>query len=144
LVGHWQGTTHGEPGDGRGERTYEFVLRGKFLRGTNRTTYPPQTKNPKGEVHEDVAYFSYDRQQKRMVLRQFHAEGFVNEYVQKDASLVFETSEIENIPPGWRARETYRAVSPDEFVEIFELAEPQKDFAVYSESRWRRVKDRLR
>src|SRR5689334_13925083 len=69
LIGHWQGTTHGEPGDGTGERTYEFVLRGKFLRGTNRMTYPPQTNNPKGEVHEDVTYFSYDRQQKRMVLR---------------------------------------------------------------------------
>jgi hypothetical protein len=31
-------------------------------------------------------------------------------------------------------------VSQDEFTEVFELAAPQKEFAVYSESHWRRVK----
>jgi hypothetical protein len=40
LAGHWQGATHGEPGDGTGERNYEFVLRGKFLGASNRTVYP--------------------------------------------------------------------------------------------------------
>lgn len=143
FAGRWHGTTHGEPGNGRGERNYGFVLRGKFLRVTNRTVYPAQEKNPKGEVHEDVGYFSYDRAQKRIVLRQFHVEGFVNEYVQKgedDNALVFETEVIENIPEGWKARESYKVVSPDEFVEVFELAEPHKEFAVYSQSRWRRVK----
>jgi hypothetical protein len=145
FAGRWQGTTHGEPGEGKGERNYEFVLGGKFLRATNKTVYPPQPKNPKGETHEDVSYFSYDRQQKRLVLRQFHVEGFVNEYVQQPVmgdgkTLVFETGRIENIPAGWRARETYKVVNHDEFIEIFELAEPQKDFAPYAESRWKRVK----
>jgi len=41
----------GEPGHGTGERHYEFVLRGKFLRATNKSVYPQQEKNPKWEVH---------------------------------------------------------------------------------------------
>lgn len=162
LVGHWRGETQGQPGQGKGERHYGLVLGGKFIRGINRTVYPPQKKNPKGEVHEDVGYFSFDRGRKRLVLRQFHVEGFVNEYVEKhggdDArnphpvsptsgetragqpTTMFETERIENIPEGWRARETYKIVSPDEFIEIFELAEPQKEFVVYAQSRWKRVK----
>ncbi len=146
LVGHWQGTSQGEPGEGRGERTYEFVLNGKFLRGSNKTVYPPQKQNPKGETHEDIGFFSYDRQQKRLVLRQFHVEGFVNEYLQQggsangDQTIVFETAHIENIPEGWRARESYKVLGPDEFIEVFELAEPGKDFTTYSQGRWKRVK----
>jgi hypothetical protein len=146
LLGNWEGTTQGQPGQGKGERHYELVLGGKFLHGRNRTVYPPQEKNLKGEVHEDVGYFSYDRSRKRLVLRQFHVEGFVNEYIERQdgssqaKTLVFETERIENIPQGWRARETYKIISPDEFVEVFELAEPQKEFSVYAESRWKRVK----
>lgn len=42
-----------------------------------------------------------------------------------------------NIAPGWRGRETYRIVNDDEFIETFALAEPGKDFATYSETRFR-------
>lgn len=31
-------------------------------------------------------------------------------------------------------------MSPDEYTEVFELALPQKEFAVYSESHWKRMK----
>lgn len=141
LVGHWQGTSAGQPGQGKGERTYEFVLRGGYIRGTNKTIYPPQEKNPKGETHEDIGIFSYDKQRKRLVLRQFHVEGFINTYVQDDGSnLSFTTEAIENIPAGWRARESYQIISKDEFIERFELAEPGKDFEPYSESRWKRIR----
>jgi hypothetical protein len=33
------------------------------------------------------------------------------------------TTSIENIPSGWRARETYRVVQEDEFIEKFDLAD---------------------
>jgi len=39
---------------------------------------------------------------------------------------VFTSEAIENIPAGWRARETYVVTGPDEFEEVFELAEPGK------------------
>jgi hypothetical protein len=86
---------------------------------------------------------SYDKIAKKLVLRQFHVEGFVNHYVLDSVSedgrtIVFVTAAIENIPAGWRGRETYRIVSDDEFVETFEMAGPGKDFATYSETRFRR------
>ncbi len=144
FIGQWRGTVTGEPGKGTVERTYDFVLDGKFLRGVNTSVYPPQDKNPKGERHQNWDLFSYDRARKKFVLRQFHVEGFVNEYLQDEAPgprhLRFTTERIENIPPGWRARETYTIVSENEFLEKFELAEPGKDFVPYSESQLKRVK----
>ena len=88
---------------------------------------------------------SYDRSRKVFVLRQFHVEGFVNQYasepVRDAAGLLRFTSEaIENIPAGYRARETYIANEPDSFVEQFELAEPGKGFELYSETHFRRKK----
>jgi hypothetical protein len=70
------------------------------------------------------------------VLRQFNIEGFVNQYVLeagKPGELIFATESIENIAPGWRARETYRLVG-DELHTIFELAPPGKDFTLYSQA----------
>lgn len=142
LIGRWEGTAEGQPGTGRVEREYQRALGTRFVRVTNRSVYPPQEKNPKGETHEDEGWFSYDRARKRLVLRQFHSEGFVNHYVQEGGALTFVTESIENIPPGWRARETYVLSGPDAFEEIFELAEPGKDFEIYSRSGLTRVKTR--
>ena len=138
LVGRWTGTTEGEPGTGTVERDYERVLGDTFIRVQNRSTYPPQPKNPKGEVHQDVGFFSHDRARKAIVFRQFHREGFVNQYVVDPAStparIVMTTEAIENIPPGWRARETY-VIEADRLEETFELAAPGKGFEVYSKNR---------
>lgn len=147
LVGHWQGTTRGDPGQGTVERHYEFILSGKFLQETNTSTYPPQEKNPKGEIHHHMSIFSYDRQRKKIVFRQFHQEGFVNQYLLESAApdgkrLVFLSDAIENIAPGWRARETYTIANENEFTERFELAAPGKDFEPYSENRLTRVNEK--
>jgi hypothetical protein len=53
---------------------------------------------------------------------------------------VFVTEAIERIPSGWRTRETYVVHGPDEFEEVFELAEAGKSFELYSRARFRRVK----
>jgi hypothetical protein len=53
-------------------------------------------------------------------------------------TLMFVSEAIENIAPGWRARETYKRVSDAEFVETFELAAPGEKFELYSESRLKR------
>jgi hypothetical protein len=141
LVGRWEGTSDGQPGKGTVRREYLRVLNSRFIRVHNRSEYPPQEKNPKGEVHEDDGFLSFDRARKRLVLRQFHIEGFVNQYVQEPgATLVFTSEAIENIPAGWRARETYTVLGPDEFEELFELSEPGKAFELYSRARLKRVK----
>lgn len=145
LIGTWEGTAEGRAGSGTVKRQYRFVLRGQFIEGRNTGTYPPQDRNPKGEVHENVDYVSYDRGRKRFVLRQFHVEGFVSEYVADDGAradrLSFTTESIENIATGWRARETYVLQGPDEFEETFELAEPGKGFEIYSRAKLKRVRE---
>jgi hypothetical protein len=145
LAGEWEGKSQGRPGNGKASRKYRFVLNGRFLQVNNKSVYPPQAKNPPGETHEDIGFFSYDKIAKKLMLRQFHVEGFVNQFVLHSVSadgrmIVFVTTSIENIPPGWRARETYRVVGNHEFVETFDLAEPGKQFETYSEIHFRRRK----
>lgn len=145
FVGSWSGEGRGEPGVSNVERDYRFVLGDRFIEVRNQSRYAPQEKNPKGETHEDRGFFSWDRGGRRLKLRQFHVEGFVNEFVADSVSaaadsLVFTTIAIENLPAGFRGRETYRILGPDEFVERFEIAEPGGDFALYSESRLKRKK----
>jgi hypothetical protein len=146
LVGEWEGTSDGRPGKGNVRRDYMRALNGRFIHGRNRSEYPVQEKNPKGEIHEHQDWFSFDRGRKRLVLRQFHVEGFVNQYLEEAGStatkLVFTTESIENIPAGWRARETYAVLGPDEFEEVFELAEPGKEFEEYSRARLKRVRSK--
>ena len=58
----------------------------------------------------------------------------------KPGTLIFVSEAIENIPSGFRARETYTLIGPDEFEEVFELAEPGKDFALYSRATLKRAR----
>lgn len=143
FVGSWECRGEGRPGVSKAEREYKFVLQGKFIEARNKSVYEPQEDNPKGEVHEDWGLFSYDQHRKRFVLRQFHVEGFVNQYVLDSLSadgktLVFVTEGIENIPPGWRARETYKILNDEEFTETFELAAPEQEFELYITNHFKR------
>jgi hypothetical protein len=144
LVGTWRGEQAGQPGNGIAERSYQFILNDRFLQETNTSTYPPQEKNKTGEVHRHMSVISYDGARQRYVFRQFHTEGFANTYVQEPTTdakkLVFVSEAIENIPAGYRARETYTILSDDEFMERFEIAEPGKDFELYSEARLKRIR----
>jgi hypothetical protein len=143
FIGAWQGSGQGKPGTSHVERKYEFVLNEKFLFVQSRAVYEPQEKNPNGEIHEDWGLISYDKARETYILRQFHVEGFVNQYcldqlAEDGQTMSFVTEGIENISPGWKAKETYHILGPDEFIEIFELAAPGKEFETYSESRLRR------
>lgn len=142
FVGSWEGSSTGESGKGESVRTYEFVLNNKFIQIRNKTHYPAQENNPKGETHEDLGFISFDKIRKVFVLRQFHIESFVNQYkseaLQDTKTLVFVSESIENIPSGWRARETYKLLSDNEFTETFDLAAPNEDFKTYSATTYRR------
>ncbi len=145
MIGTWTGTSEGQPGKGTYERSYQMVLNKKFIEVKNKSTYPPSPENPKGEVHEDRGYISYDKGRKTFVLRQFHIEGFVNQFKIESISpdgktLVFISESIENIPVGYRAKETYQIMSENEFTETFELAEPGKEFEPYSKAILKRAK----
>jgi hypothetical protein len=69
----------------------------------------------------------------------------LNQYVRIDSgddpkTIVFETESIENIPAGWKARETYRLLDGGDWQETFELAEPGKPFDVYTQTRLTKAK----
>jgi len=145
FIGVWQGAGQGKVGYSRVERNYEIVLNNKFLFVRNKSVYEPQEKNPNGEIHEDWGFISYDRTRETYIFRQFHIEGFVNHFIlnelaEGDQAISFVTEVIENIPPGWKARETYRILGSDEFIEVFELAPPDKEFELYTENRFQRVR----
>jgi hypothetical protein len=147
FIGSWNGTGEGEMGIGRYERNYQWALNGTFIQVRNKAAYAPQEKSPQGEIHEDIGYINYNSLEKKFMLRQFHVEGFVNEYKLENISadrktFVFLSFEIENIPAGWRARETYQIVNEDEYIETFELAAPGKDFTTYSRATMKRRKPR--
>jgi hypothetical protein len=142
MIGSWQGEAAGEPGKGQVERTYEWTLAGKFIKENNTSSYEARDGKPP-EIHHHDGYISYDKARKTVMLRHFHEEGFVNLYaLNKDAStrtrVVFDSVSFENFSNEWKARETYEIVSPDEFIETFELAEPGKEFAVYSRNHFKR------
>jgi hypothetical protein len=139
LVGEWEGESEGEPGKGR-STVVPFRAERPFPR-QNVSTYPPQPKNEKGEVQALVALQPRPGRAV-LVLRQFHQEGFVNQYAVQPGTggspVVFESEALENIPAGWRARETYEVVSADEFTETFELAQGDGNWSVYSRTRFKR------
>lgn len=145
FVGEWEGRSEGKAGAGSVRRSYAFILGDRYLHESNVSTYPPQEANRTGEVHEHWSLFSHDKARKVVVLRQFHQEGFVNQYVLNPQAsgpgrLVFESESFENFDARWRARETYDFSAPDEFVETFELAAPGQEFEVYSRNHFRRSK----
>lgn len=129
---------------GNYKRSYQFILNKKFIEVRNKSIYPPSKENPKGEIHEDIGYISYDKARKTYNLRQFHIEGFVNQYriesiMPEGKTIVFISESIENIPSGWRAKESYQFTSEREFIESFEMASPGKEFEIYSKATLKRV-----
>lgn len=137
FIGSWTGEGGGEPGEGNYERKYQFIFNNNFIEVKNKSVFPPSDNNPKGEVHEDIGYISFDKLRNTFVLRQFHIEGFVNQYKLDSLStdgkrIVFISESIENIKTGWRAKETYQILGDKEFMETFELAPPNKEFEVCS------------
>ena len=145
FEGKWEGTVTGKPGKQFSSREYRFELNGKFLSQRDKSVYEPKSPGMKPKTREDFGFFSYDTYLKKIVWRQFHSEGFVNEYtldsISADGkSFEFVTVRIENLAPGWRAKKSYRVISADEIEETFSLAPPGKEFDVYTVAHLKRVK----
>lgn len=145
FLGSWEGTVSGKFGNGVINRQYSLVLDDSFLQVVHRTDYQPTPRHPQGEVHKEISLLSFDRAAGKYVFRQFHNETIFNEYTADSISpdgrtIVLVTRYVENYAPGWRARETWKIVSPDEFLEVFELAGPGKDFVSFVENRFHRVR----
>jgi len=144
FEGKWEGPCTGKPGTQFSQREYRFEYGGKFLSQRDQSVYQPKSPTDKWTTRGDFGFFSYDAIQKKIVWRQFHSEGFVNEYALDSVSadgkaFEFVTYHIENFPGG-RAKKSYRVLSADEIEETFYLAPPGKDFEVYTVAHLTRVK----
>jgi hypothetical protein len=145
FVGKWEGTGKGQSGISKLQAEAKFVLNDRYLELSGKLVFESKDKIKKGEVYEDMSFLSYDQIRKKYVLRQFSAPGFVTQYVLDSLptdgkTFVFVSEDMENIPPGWKARSTYHILNKNEFHQTFELAAPGKDFGVVSESDVRRKK----
>jgi hypothetical protein len=144
LVGEWRGVGQGDPGSSGSERRIDSFLDGKYLRAQGRSVYPKQEKNPKGEVHEELDLWSYDRARSTIVLRQFDTLGFVGTYVlDKAASApdrwVLTAESLENVPTGWKARYIITRKADDEYHEVLELDPDGKGFKPYVTNRFLKI-----
>lgn len=146
ITGFWHGTGQGTPGKSEVALRFKWILEQKFLFGQNTSVFEPTEAHPAGEVHDDWMIFSIDSGRNKIILRQFHNEGYVNQYVLEEVSnegntLRFVSESVENRPPGTRARLTF-TIDPTnkELEQNFELAMPGKDFApsVKTNVRWKR------
>ena len=145
FAGSWTGT-----GDSKGikaklEGKFEFIFNGKFLQMKGVSEFEPLKDKPKGEKHEDIGYISYDGIRGKFILRQFMGEGIVTQYVLDTLSadgktFVFLSENLENVPPGFKAKVTYRVLNQNEFLWIFELAAPGKELECYSTNHLERKK----
>jgi hypothetical protein len=142
LVGIWEGPSEGEPGKGTVKLEIGFVLGERFLKLATTGDY----LNAKGKAdhHEDFGFVSFDGGRKKFVFRQFHREGFVNQYTltsdpKAELMLQLTSESCENTPDGWRARETYQ-ISGDTLKHTFELAAPNSGFERYTTATLKRVK----
>jgi hypothetical protein len=147
LQGHWVGTGDGEPGISAADRRISCTLKCRYLRVKGRSVYPKQEKNPKGEIHDSMDMWSFDRARKILVLRTFDSMGFTTTYAQDQAAstetrVILVAEHLENVPSGWKARYTYTFIPPDEFHELFELDPDGKGFQSYSSNRFMRVSQR--
>jgi lysophospholipase L1-like esterase len=143
FEGTWSGEKTGKAGIGKGERSIDFIMNEKYLFYKNISRFEPQEKNPKGETHEDWTFFSYDNNRKKYVLREFHSEGFVNQYILSNLSddnktFVFTSENVENAPTGLRARVSLTILNRNKFKETFELAFPGNEYSVWLENVWTR------
>lgn len=133
LIGKWEGT-----GEGFGSSTsivkseFNWIMNNNFIEVINRSEFKPTLQKPEGEIHEDFGIISYNKASKVIIYRQYHTEGFYNEYILADSLsneniLVFDTEKIENFVPGGRARETIIIKSNSEIETRFDVGFPGKE-----------------
>jgi len=141
LIGKWEGKGEGS-GSSESVIKSEFtpVMNSVYLEVKNHSEFKPSAQNPKGEIHDDWGIISFDNSRKKYVFRQFHVEGFVNQYVLNDSlstqsTFVFESEIIENFVPGGTARFTVNILNDREIETIFDVGMPGREMACYGKNK---------
>jgi hypothetical protein len=144
LVGEWRGATTGEQGTGTVTHRYRLILSGLYLQEQSMASFPPQPLHPDGAVFSNASFLWHDKIRNTLLFRQMRQDQFNGTFLLSTAQshpttkLVFESERLDSLPATWKARETFEAVSPNEYIEIFEVAEGDKPFAVRSRVQFKR------
>lgn len=140
LEGRWEGAIDGRLGQGKGVRSFSFILDGNFVLLRHASVRLPQEKSPQGDYHRELGLFSFDRERGKLVYREFLVEGYVNRYIcdVESMRLLCTTESMEN-GPGMKARYTLKISDRYRFEEIFELASTGEELQVYFTNQWTRV-----
>lgn len=127
IIGEWHGEGSGfGNNNSRIESSFTYVMDSMYIKVINESWFEPTEKNPEGEHHVDWGIISYDKSRDKIVFRQFHIEGFVNQYILNETSssegnLLFESESIENLPNG-KARWNIFIKNENAFESIFDVA----------------------
>ena len=146
LIGEWIGTGSGFGNEkSQIESEFNYIMEGKYIEILNDSKFNPTKTKPDGEHHIDKGLISFDENRKLIVYRQFHIEGYINQYVlndslSNDTVLVFETETIESFVPGGKARWTIKKIANEQIETIFDVSLPGKEYACYGTNVLRRKK----
>ena len=137
LIGSWEGKGTGF-GNSKSEISaeYSWLMNKQFIELKHHSEFEPTEQNSEGEIHDDFGIVSYDKARKVVVFRQYHNEGFFNEYILNDSiststKLVFETERIENFVPGGRAQFTINILGDKEIQTVFDVGFPGREMACF-------------
>ena len=143
LVGEWQGYGKFAKQNGYINKQYYYDIAGIFLVERTIDMFPPPELTTDFEIHQDMTIFYVDTATDAIKAKGFFVEQYVTSstvHVSKDGnSIVVETSEVENGPPGMRTRITYTRQGENEFTGSFEITMPAEDFKVVEELTMSRV-----
>jgi len=144
LIGKWEGAGSGfSSSKSVIQSEFSWVMNNEFIEVKNRSEFEPTPQKPEGEIHEDSGIISYDKARKLYVIRQFHVEGFVNQYIlnntlSNENKLIFESKSIDNFVPGGTARFTIIIKNPSEIETIFDVGFPGKEMSCFGNNQLKR------
>ncbi len=140
LEGSWAGTIDGTIGPATGKREYRFIVGGRFLLMMH--DRDPATRDASRDAYEEWSIFSFDTARGVIVVREFLAEGVVNQYACRiDAAptrLACEGESVEGAA-GLTLKLAYDVADPDHFAETFEIFGPDGRRRVRMEGQWQRT-----
>jgi hypothetical protein len=143
LIGEWQGYGQFTNRTTYIHKQYSYDVAGMFLTERTLDMFTPPELSTEFEIHQDFTVFYRDTGTGGIKAKGFYVEGFVwsSDVTVSDNgnTIVIEATEIDCAPDGMRSRITILRESEDEYIAIFELAMPGRDYKELEELTMRRM-----
>ena len=130
LLGTWAGEASGDSGKATVKRTYTLAPDGQFINEQSTMRFEA-TNGRKPEIRHQTGSITYDKDRKTFMLRLGVQSYALNTDKSMAEYLIFDAG---------TAHASYDVISPNEFVEILEVAEPGKAWVERGRIHFRRKK----